>query len=982
MNHKTIMGVIMNKPVLTSCIKIVKLFIYFFLLISLNLFSLTTFTKAEEVSQGPVPDWVKKRTINVNTFLLDEKNSGGIQFLLDDSQAYYLQKKPLFYKRYVVRLHSLQAIEEMGKLGISYYPAYQSYNIHHLTVWRGGKAINMLKTAKVIFKNQEVVKNSPAYEGIKTIAFYLADIRQGDVLDFSFTITGQNTAFANRVVEFTTSVRKQTTHNVFQRYTVPKNEPLNIIYLHGHKKPSIMIQQDDRRVYEWEWKEIEGVSDVEANTPVWYVQFPSIAISDFRSWAEVRVWAQKLFSFPGKKPKSVKSLAKKITHGTRTDKARIKKILAFMQSQIRYVGIEEIGRNGYRPFKPGEVLDRRYGDCKDQSVLLQALLKAVGIKSWPALVNSNGDKYMQNFGISPYAFNHAIVKVKTKNNIYWIDPTLPLIKGQIADLTPPRYEKALVLDKESVSLANIPLEERDSNKPHIQVTDYYNFPGGLLAPATWTRQTKFRGDAARIAKLTIENMGMRKFSNSLLKSRARFYEDLANNKTTRVEENKDSLTLIEDYKMTRPGIYDKSGDITEFDYRPANIADLLIVPQKTKGRKTPFAIPYPARRQTIVKLNVPDAVFRPFRSEISSPYYYYLHHGEYDGKIFRMTYIYETRQDHVPPEDIKEYAKEIEKIYEEIYLNIYTFGNSGKRKTFVSQSVAKTNPAEKKSGSLTTRQLFDNLIKRGPEAGKTGRQEVSRLLEKKDLTPRQKKYMVKKVIYYFSSQGQKEETLYYLDLLVKTYGSKDKYMLIKKAGIYQKLGRYKKSIDILNNIHDMGASSNHSLLSGDLFKLLREDYWRLQDFNNLMPVLEQLVKNHPRKWQYFRELDVVYNLLGKKGKQKKLRQTMSNMGYTPKWLNLRAGPRYARNPRLIFRAHPVYPKKATPGKIQGYVKVSFTITRQGKTRDCRVINAKPVGYFEEAACTAIGQYYYYPRDAKEPDVDVPDFEKIIRFELE
>jgi hypothetical protein len=63
------------------------------------------------------------------------------------------------------------------------------------------------------------------------------------------------------------------------------------------------------------------------------------------------------------------------------------------------------------PHTAQDVLRARYGDCKDHTTLLQALLAAKGILSGTVLVNSNS-RYSLPSVASPLAvFNHAITYV-------------------------------------------------------------------------------------------------------------------------------------------------------------------------------------------------------------------------------------------------------------------------------------------------------------------------------------------------------------------------------------------------------------------------------------------------------------------------------------------------------------------------------------------------------------------------------------------
>jgi hypothetical protein len=70
----------------------------------------------------------------------------------------------------------------------------------------------------------------------------------------------------------------------------------------------------------------------------------------------------------------------------------------------------EVGAGGYIPNEAQSILDHRYGDCKDHVVLLEALLRAVGIESTPALVNLGRAMRLPELTLLT-PFNHVITYV-------------------------------------------------------------------------------------------------------------------------------------------------------------------------------------------------------------------------------------------------------------------------------------------------------------------------------------------------------------------------------------------------------------------------------------------------------------------------------------------------------------------------------------------------------------------------------------------
>jgi len=62
----------------------------------------------------------------------------------------------------------------------------------------------------------------------------------------------------------------------------------------------------------------------------------------------------------------------------------------------------------------------------------------------------------------------------------------------------------------------------------------------------------------------------------------------------------------------------------------------------------------------------------------------------------------------------------------------------------------------------------------------------------------------------------------------------------------------------------------------------------------------------------------------------------------------------------LVRIPPQYPMRAANRRIQGWVKVEFTITTKGKVKDAVVIDAKPNSIFNRAALKAIKRWVFKP----------------------
>lgn len=63
----------------------------------------------------------------------------------------------------------------------------------------------------------------------------------------------------------------------------------------------------------------------------------------------------------------------------------------------------------------------------------------------------------------------------------------------------------------------------------------------------------------------------------------------------------------------------------------------------------------------------------------------------------------------------------------------------------------------------------------------------------------------------------------------------------------------------------------------------------------------------------------------------------------------------------LVRIEPQYPREAARGKIEGYVKVAFTVLEDGSVTDIEVVDAEPRRIFNRAAVRAISKWKFKPR---------------------
>lgn len=180
-----------------------------------------------------------------------------------------------------------------------------------------------------------------------------------------------------------------------------------------------------RTVYRWDYVPSDNPR-IEAGTVSYWDFGRHLVVSTFADYAAVGLAYDKAARPAAAAPSAaVAALARQLVAGLDTPRARALAIHDWVRKNIRYVAVY-IGNGGLVPHQAGAILDNRYGDCKDHTTLMEALLEAAGIASTPVLINA-GNSYKLSPVASLGEFNHAITYIPALD--LYLDSTAENIAG-------------------------------------------------------------------------------------------------------------------------------------------------------------------------------------------------------------------------------------------------------------------------------------------------------------------------------------------------------------------------------------------------------------------------------------------------------------------------------------------------------------------------------------------------------------------------
>lgn len=421
-----------------------------------------TLLQAQRFTIEKTPAWVKPIELPYNNSQEKYDVLSGYYPTLVDYQANLAINS--FYNREVLNIVSYGGITNASQLSVTYDSSYQKLRIHHLIIWRKGKKIDRTHELSFEIMNNEQNLQQGLYMGVITAYDILNDIRKDDKIDFAYSLTGANPIFENEKYIFVPLASMNPIDKYAVRIIYPKDKnyqytctgcdsTLTDTIADGNRQIEIMIP--NLRAFE-----------MEDQIPSWIIPYNYFALSSMKSWKAVNTWAQRVFALP-EKP-DLNAVFQEVFNGKETTEEKLNTLINYVQDDIRYMGIET-GIGSIKPFPPEQVVKKRFGDCKDKSLLLVSLLKQIGIdKAYPALVNTTMKQNVDDPFPSNQVFNHCIVTFTYHDSVFWVDPTIALQGGDFRTIYNTDHGKALIIGLPSDTLYPMNLVPIDSRAEIIE----------------------------------------------------------------------------------------------------------------------------------------------------------------------------------------------------------------------------------------------------------------------------------------------------------------------------------------------------------------------------------------------------------------------------------------------------------------------------------------------------------------------------------
>ncbi|WP_299609965.1 DUF3857 domain-containing protein [uncultured Aquimarina sp.] len=296
-------------------------------------------------------------------------------------------------------------------------------------VYENGK-YNTIKVEDFVTKDE---MDQSFYDDSKSINFIYPNLQPGSKSKLKYVEKIKNPRFLGTFffADFNPTVKSKLT------ITVDKNISMKFKDFNIGELPINFSESEKRgkKVYTWEVNQMDKF-EIEPGAPNFRNTLPHLIpmITEYESKGKkVKVlgevsdlydWYYSLVKDINKSEpdQELEKIVAQLTQDKKTDLEKVKAIYYWVQENIKYIAFE-YALGGFVPRQANDVFNKKYGDCKDNSSILQEMLEIAGLQGNLTWIGTRSIPYKYEEVPTPSVDNHMILTYKDGDDIYYLDAT-------------------------------------------------------------------------------------------------------------------------------------------------------------------------------------------------------------------------------------------------------------------------------------------------------------------------------------------------------------------------------------------------------------------------------------------------------------------------------------------------------------------------------------------------------------------------------
>ena len=318
----------------------------------------------------------------------------------------------------VQRLTSPAALGKYSKFERIFNGDLEKIEVLDAQILKAGGSKIAVPAAAIQIKPTAQAEAAPEFSHLKIIEVKFDGMDVGDALSLKLRLVKTKPYFAGQFDEIEVFPAVYEWKSIEININAPINFPL---YTQAVDLAGGRIADENGRA-RWRWtKENAPAAEIETAMFDFYESSPKLAVTSFKNYEELGAayWteaAKKSVVTP-----EIQATADDITKDIKEPQAQAYAIYEWTNKNVRYLSIV-LERDGWIPHDATQILAHRYGDCKDYTTILNALLKAKNIESYPVIIRADLTGWFPEVAVPGY-FNHAILYIPSLD--LFADATAP-----------------------------------------------------------------------------------------------------------------------------------------------------------------------------------------------------------------------------------------------------------------------------------------------------------------------------------------------------------------------------------------------------------------------------------------------------------------------------------------------------------------------------------------------------------------------------
>ena len=537
----------------------------------------------------------------------------------------------------LMRIQSEGAARQFAVLTFSYASASETPKIVAVRVHKADGTVVETPVADAIEMSATVTREAPLYSDLKEKHLPVRSLSVGDTLEYEVRTTIEKPEAAGQFwgADHFTAPGSVVVLAEVLALEVPKDKYVQV-WSPNHK-PTV-TEHDGVKSYSWNVAQLvpspkktdsedaaKSTAPKDPDLDADGRALPSVAWTTFHNWAEVGDWYRSLAAGRAQPNDALRAKADEITKDAKTPDEQVQAIYSFVSTKTRYVGID-FGVGRYQPHAAADVLANQYGDCKDKDTLLEALLRAKGFSTAPALIGAGIAPVPEV--PSPAVFNHVITTVNLPSGRIWLDSTPEVAPYQLLSATI-RDQKALVVPADGPAS----LELTPANAPYPFVAKF-EAVGTLDAEGKFTSHivASYRTDDELIVRALARSIAPAEWdkASQYVSSTTGFGGTTSNTTFSRADDLTSPIVMTYDYSRH------PYGDWADLRIVPAlPVLEFNTLASDTKAPEEDIDLGAPRTLTAISRIRLPEG----YRTDLPDPI-----HVKTDFATFDKTYRFDGKE--------------------------------------------------------------------------------------------------------------------------------------------------------------------------------------------------------------------------------------------------------------------------------------------------------------------------------------------------